>query len=188
MTYSTMFLLTYTPRDGAEDAGYARWIRQVDNPFFNGVPGIMHYSNWRFHEPSAGARFRYFDFMGLADRSVAESLFARDDVKAFTAKWRELWGRGPKATDLSVNAEIFLAERMTAGNAMMRWAAFVAGAAVLPDRGFAGWRIVRGLRSEPSFKSFATKFLANAADFDLLPPEIRASAQLAECFASPDRL
>jgi hypothetical protein len=189
MTYDHLFLLTYTPRDGAEEAGYVRWLRQVDNPFFNRVPEVAHYSNWRLVDAPADARYRYFDLMGMVDAAAADRMFGRDDVKKFTAHWRELWGRDPGGSDLSRNAEVFRAERTARGNAMARWAAFVPGgsAAAMTDRGFSGWRIVQGLRSEPGFRNFAIKFLASDAKFGGLPAEVRAAARLAECIASPER-
>ncbi|MSO64574.1 MAG: hypothetical protein EXQ85_02005 [Alphaproteobacteria bacterium] len=189
-TADLMYLLTYTPRADAEDRGYIRWIRQVDNPFFNRVPGIAHYSNWRIVAPVPAARFRYFDFMALSGPDAVDRIYSNPEVKAFTAEWRALWGREPEASDTARNAEIFLACRTRIGRPMNHWAAFVpaASAEALSDGGFAGWQIEKGLRSEPTFRVFAVKFLERAADFDLLPVAIRASAVLAECFASPDRL
>ena len=36
-----MCLLTYTPRADSASRGYDDWLRSIDNPFFNGIPGIV---------------------------------------------------------------------------------------------------------------------------------------------------
>ena len=45
-----MILITYNVREGAEADGYEQWLRDIDNPFFNSVPGIRHYTNWKVVE------------------------------------------------------------------------------------------------------------------------------------------
>src|SRR5438477_577884 len=39
--------LTYTLPEDALARGYENWLRDVDNPFFNAIPGVGRYENWR---------------------------------------------------------------------------------------------------------------------------------------------
>lgn len=96
-----MVFLPYTPRSDSDARGYDQWLRDVDNPFFNAVPGILHYSNWRVNAPTPG-QMSHFDFMYL-DPALADSVWANPDVIAFAGLWTEQWGSDPKAADLSVN-------------------------------------------------------------------------------------
>ena len=96
-----MVFLPYVPRADSDARGYDDWLRAVDAPFFNSVPGILHYSNWKVTNPPAG-HFTHFDFMYL-DPVLADSVWTNQDVIAFAAEWTEKWGIDPKAADLSVN-------------------------------------------------------------------------------------
>ena len=44
-----IFIAYCLPGD-AEGRGYADWLRRVDMPFFNAIPGVHHYANWRVSE------------------------------------------------------------------------------------------------------------------------------------------
>ncbi len=45
--YDAMSLITYTPRADSNDRGYEQWLIDVDNPFFNGSPVCVRYTNWK---------------------------------------------------------------------------------------------------------------------------------------------
>lgn len=112
MTISSpiMVLLPYTPRPDADARGYDDWLREVDNPFFNAVPGIVHYSNWKVSGPVAG--FSHFDFMFL-DPSLADGVWSNPAVVDFAAGWTRQWGTAPDAADLSVNYHSYLMRHVT---------------------------------------------------------------------------
>ena len=61
-----LILLVYTPREDSNARGYEAWLQEIDNPFFNDIPGIRHYTNWKTTS-AADCAFPYshFDFMFL---------------------------------------------------------------------------------------------------------------------------
>ena len=97
-----MVFLPYTPRADADARGYDDWLRQVDNPFFNAVPGIVHYSNWKVAGAAKAFAFSHFDFMYL-DPSRADGVWSNAAVLAFAAAWTARWGAFPDAADVSLN-------------------------------------------------------------------------------------
>ena len=44
--FAAALVLTYSPRDRAEEDGYAAWVRRVHHPFFNAVPGMFRHPPW----------------------------------------------------------------------------------------------------------------------------------------------
>lgn len=42
-----LILLMYTPREDRAARAYETWLRGVDDPFFNDVPGIANDTNWK---------------------------------------------------------------------------------------------------------------------------------------------
>jgi hypothetical protein len=96
-----MVFLPYTPRADSASRGYEQWLVDIDNPFFNRVPGILHYSNWRVTN-SAPGHFTHFDFMYL-DPALADSVWTNPEVIAFAGSWTDQWGIDPQSADLSVN-------------------------------------------------------------------------------------
>ena len=103
----TMLLLTYTPRADADERGYERWLREVDNPFFNGVDGIVLYTNWKVAAVKAGEiRFTHFDTMFVEGVDV----FDRPQVQRFADGWVEQWGVDPDAGHTAVNYQVLVTE------------------------------------------------------------------------------
>lgn len=103
----TMFFLPYTPRADSNDRGYEEWLRAVDNPFFNGVDGIEHYSNWKVASVLKGnIDFTHFDFM-FVDRVKEPGIWTTPRVAEFAAGWTTSWGRDPDNADLSVNYHVY---------------------------------------------------------------------------------
>jgi hypothetical protein len=106
-----LLLLVYTPREDSNLRGYDDWLRAVDNPFFNGVPGIRHYSNWKVVSPADCAfPYTHFDLMFLADAAAKDRVWSNPDVMAFAQGWTEKWGRYPRATadTMHMNYSVFL--------------------------------------------------------------------------------
>ncbi len=91
-----MIFIPYRLPAGAEARGYAPWLRKVDNPFFNAIPGIHHYANWRISHMLHGTApgWDWFDFKGLTDPADLERVWFSPDLDAFRRKWLELWGYG----------------------------------------------------------------------------------------------
>lgn len=182
-------VLTYSPRDGAEHDGYSDWIRRVDNPFFNTVPGIVRYTNWRIVEGGGGVPYGYFDILGLHDLASFEQVWLSEKVRAFTAGWRDKWGADP-STDSDQNSHVYLCERISAKGA--DWAdhiLFAPGAtAAQAGSGFEEWRVVRPIKGDVRFQTLALKYVAASgalAEWRELGPSAGGAA-LGQCIASPD--
>lgn len=45
-----VIFIAYTVPARAEPEGYSDWLRRVDMPFFNAIPGTHHYANWRLRD------------------------------------------------------------------------------------------------------------------------------------------
>ncbi len=176
--FTAMILLSYTLRAGTDTAAYETWLVDVDNPFFNGVPGIARYTNWKITGSGSPVAFTHFDTMGLDSVAAAADVWQRQDVKDFTAEWRRLWGQGPEAADLSVNAHVYLFENeIGAGLArhetlVMTMAETPVAAAPAAER----WRLVRPVRGEPRFHHLRIQTGASPAT---LPPGAVAATVIA---------
>jgi hypothetical protein len=108
-----MYFLTYTPRADSAARGYDEWLREVDNPFFNSVPEIVRYENWKVAERLVGSiPWDYFDLMYVESPESAQRIWTNPDVQRFADGWFELWGVDPKSEDWSVNVHIFLCEEV----------------------------------------------------------------------------
>lgn len=108
--YATMILLTYTPGVEVEALVYAGWLRDKDNPFFNAIPGIAHYSNWKVLE-GANSLFSHFDLLGLETPEAAEQVWFNKDLDAFRDGWVAKWGYGGDAPKSPANGYGLLMRR-----------------------------------------------------------------------------
>jgi len=135
-----MVFLPYTPRADSDARGYDQWLREVDAPFFNSVPGILHYSNWKVSSPAPGA-FTHFDFMYL-DSALADGVWTNQFVIEFASGWTETWGIDPKAEDLSVNYNSYRLKRLSGLSLFSPDGVRIAGAAAASPRfGGAVWEV-----------------------------------------------
>jgi hypothetical protein len=115
-----MLLLTYTPRADSAARGYDDWLRDVDNPFFNSVPGIVEYVNWKVVENKLGVLpFTYFDTMLIDGVGAVDRVWSNPDVQRFVDGWRERWALNPGADDMAGNYQVMLCSQ-TAGGAAQR--------------------------------------------------------------------
>jgi len=91
-----VIFIAYTVPEDAEARGYSDWLVKVDNPFFNAIPGVRHYANWRVGMVTQGAvpLWDYFDFHGIATHDDLERVWFNADLDAFRAEWLALWGYG----------------------------------------------------------------------------------------------
>jgi len=102
-----MFFLPYTPRSDSDARGYDDWIQRVDNPFFNSVTGISHYSNWKVASVLKGdVPFSHFDFM-FVDREKEAQIWSNPKVAEFADGWTKSWGVDPENPDLSINYHVY---------------------------------------------------------------------------------
>jgi len=179
--FTAMILLSYTPRPGTDTEEYEAWLRAVDNPFFNRVPGIARYTNWKITAAATPMPFSHFDFMGVDSVEAATDVWQRQDVKDFTAEWRRLWGMGPDASDLSVNAHVYLFENEGAeGMARTDSVVVTTAEAPVPDAPPSErWQLIRPLRGEPRFQHLRVQV-------GPAPAPLPAGAMTAVLLAGPD--
>lgn len=97
-----MIFITYRIRDGADTDGYDDWLRSIDNPFFNAIPGIKCYTNWKVYGSSMALPFTHFDFLEIDGIDQLDSLWFNDELNTFRAEWVRLWGRGVPDPDNEV--------------------------------------------------------------------------------------
>jgi hypothetical protein len=109
-----MCVLQYTPRADAASRGYDDWLRSVDNPFFNSVPGIALYENWKVHTPLLGTPdYTYFDLMYIDTAIGIEGVWSNPKVAAFAADWTRQWGKvADPNVDQSVNYTVTICEEI----------------------------------------------------------------------------
>ena len=84
-------------REDSNARGYEAWLQEIDNPFFNDIPGIRHYTNWkttsaadcafllsfRFHvldSPTAKMRFGAIRTYGLCPGLDTNGAISRRDT------------------------------------------------------------------------------------------------------------
>ena len=91
-----VIFIVYCLGADAEGRGYAPWLREVDMPFFNSIPGVRHYANWRLSGMLEGASpvWDWFDFQGLSSEDVLEGVWFHPDLDEFRTNWVKLWGYG----------------------------------------------------------------------------------------------
>ena len=82
-----MIFLTYRIRDGAVADGYHDWLRSIDNPFFNAIPGIKCYTNWKVHGSLSALPFTHFDFLEIDEVDQLELLWFNPELNSFRTEW-----------------------------------------------------------------------------------------------------
>lgn len=102
----TLLFLTYIPRADVDERGYEPWVRDIDNAFFNAVPGIAHYSNWKVAQPLLGrTEFSHFDLLFLEKPDGFAEVFGREEVSQFAHAWVDRWGAAPESPTLADNCQ-----------------------------------------------------------------------------------
>ena len=91
-----VIFIAYTVPKDAEARGYSQWLRDVDMPFFNAIPGTGHYANWRVQSLRQGTppAWDYFDFQGLTSEADLDRVWFSPDLDQFRKGWLDLWGYG----------------------------------------------------------------------------------------------
>lgn len=90
-----VLFIVYRTAPDALARGYEPWLRDIDNPFFNAIPGIWHYANWKVDGDADQALFSHFDFLGLERDGDLERVWFNPDLDAFRRGWVAKWGYGP---------------------------------------------------------------------------------------------
>ena len=146
-SFDTMVFLSYTLPADALPRGYEPWLREVDNPFFNAVPGMGRYENWRnVTQDPADLPFEHFDFLHPATAEDLERVWFDADLDAFRKGWIRKWGYG--ATGMTPNRATthgWLATRLSAPAPVRQDWCVIAGDAP-EEAGGERWRIVEALR------------------------------------------
>jgi len=112
-----VLLLTYTPRADVDLAEYHDWLREVDNPFFNGRPTVKRYVNYRIAASVQGDEdFTHFDLLEIEGDGGPDSIFGYEIIAAFARDWVRKWGKNPDpdAPDQTINYRVSLCEPVAA--------------------------------------------------------------------------
>jgi hypothetical protein len=201
-----VIFIAYTVGAEAEAKGYADWLRRVDMPFFNAIPGTRHYANWRLTEviSEPPPAWDWFDFQGLAEERDLDRVWFNPDLDEFRANWLRLWGYGSDAPPPVLRHSYAMrpvGPRRPAGGAAT--ATLSGGTGALPAAGSADliFRVEATLHKHFGGRDENRPWLTPAAEFNPLgldwiavgwdapPPLPRATlAAKAELVAAPDRI
>jgi len=145
--FDTMIFLSYTLPADALPRGYEPWLKEVDNPFFNAIPGMGLYENWRNVDiQPADLPFGHFDFLHPASAADLERVWFNPDLDAFRIGWIRKWGYGATGTTPNAaTAHGWLATRLTPPAPRRHpWCVIVGDGP--EDDGGERWRIVEAVR------------------------------------------
>ena len=189
--YDAMSLITYTPRADSNDRGYEQWLIDVDNPFFNGSPVCVRYTNWKvIDDAGLNPAFSHFDFFGMDDRDSADKVWSDEKLSEFRVEWRKLWGAAD-TLDPTANSHVNLCKRVgdpqaEAGSLIVVPAADASEAG---PEGSETWSTYETYRGEQVFPAFHLKYTNDPADFEsfrLAHADGGPAALLAVLLAAPD--
>ncbi len=141
--------LTYTLPADAVARGYEPWLRDVDNPFFNAIPGVGRYENWRIaRQQTRSLGYTHFDLMFVASEDELKRAWFDARLDAFRTGWIAKWGYGA-AAPAPVNTFAYLMRRIGAAAARRtdRLVLRGGGEALGPGDGAReNWRVVKAVR------------------------------------------
>jgi len=141
-----VLFIVYTPGADAAAKGYEPWLISVDNPFFNAIPGVHHYANWKIERELRGGPLDYshFDFQGLVAENDLERVWFNPDLDHFRTEWIRLWGYGRRAP---VQGNAYLMRPVcTASGKATDWALIMAGHGSAPEGFDIAWRVAETVR------------------------------------------
>ena len=140
----TCILLVYTLPETAMERGYEPWLRSTDNPFFNAIPGVHHYANWKLAPVPEGLGWSHFDVMALASEGDLERVWFNPDLDAFRSGWIAKWGYATEKPT-AVVAHGYLMRRVRESGAPQQPVGRISGGTgAAPDADLA-WRVERVL-------------------------------------------
>src|SRR5207253_132370 len=140
---------------------------KYDCPFFNSVPGIVEYTNWKIVEARGRPLpFTHFDLLGLTGIEAVDSVWNNPELQAFAANFRSTWRVVPAHVYVAVRTMAVMQSRTKHIVLSLH-----SQSSDAHRRGFDAWEIVRSVREHtPRFDSFALRFLPRSSDFfDLAP-------------------
>ena len=137
--------LAYTLPETAMERGYEPWLRAVDNPFFNAIPGIHHYANWKLAPAPEGLGWTHYDFLALQSEADLERVWFNPDLDAFRSGWIAKWGYAT-AKPTPVVAHGYVMRRLRdAGAAPAKVGRISGGTGAAPGAADLEWRVERVL-------------------------------------------
>ncbi len=113
-----MLLLTYRLGARVDTHEYTLWLREVDNPFFNSIPGVVRYANWKVVDEKLGhVPFTHYDVLEIEDVDAWQIVWNNERLQEFAEKWTERWSvYGPGEQYAGLNYQVVLAEEIAAPN------------------------------------------------------------------------
>ncbi len=155
-------MLTYTPRESVNLTDYEKWLVEVDNPFFNSINEVAHYSNWKILSKSSLINFKYFDFLCFNSIDDFKITWNSKELQFFTKEWRRLWGKAPNSKKLYLNARVFLLEKIGSDDEYIEnftKIEFLKNTSLHQEKNI--WKLNKSLRDEADFNFFKINFLKN---------------------------
>ncbi|MDW8399869.1 MAG: hypothetical protein RMK90_15055 [Acetobacteraceae bacterium] len=137
-------LLVYTLPETAMERGYEPWLRSTDNPFFNAIPGVHHYANWKLAPAPSGLGWSHFDLMALQRESDLERVWFNPELDAFRRGWIAKWGYAT-ATPTPVVAHGYVMRRLSDSGAAQQAVGRLSGGVGAPPEADLAWRVERVL-------------------------------------------
>ena len=158
-SYKYLVLLTYTPRKNINLKEYEKWLIEVDNPFFNNIKEVAHYSNWKVLDNGVNSEFIYFDFLTFNSLSDFNKAWYSKELNTFTSQWRQMWGQAPDSKDLHLNARVFLFENIADDPYDFSNFVSIEFQNNYKKSNNFNWKLLESLRDKASFYYFKTEFL-----------------------------
>jgi hypothetical protein len=140
----TCILLLYTLPATATARGYEPWLRSTDNPFFNAIPGVHHYANWKLAPVPEGLGWSHFDFLALRSEADLEHVWFNPELDAFRSGWIAKWGYAT-ARPTPVIAHGYAMRRVRDAGAAPRPVGRLSGGSGPPPEADLAWRVERVL-------------------------------------------
>ncbi|MDH3299443.1 MAG: hypothetical protein OES24_02945 [Acidimicrobiia bacterium] len=188
-----MVVVPHTPREDAIRRGYKTWLREVDNPIFNRMPGVVRYANWRVCAPNPAVPFTNIDFLRLVGEQEAAELATNPELAEHAASWTKLWGRYPDASDddAHLNGHLYLCQRLAGRQSTTRFLSLQTALERPTDESGDAeiWEVTMPVVGDARFKYLRLVPLTDPSQFaateEALPQECLGAA-LAELIAAPD--
>ncbi len=189
-----LMLLVYTPREDSNSRGYDEWLQEIDNPFFNGIEGIKHYTNWKVSSVADCAfPYTHFDFMYLDDADSKDKVWGNPEVAKFAQGWTESWGRYPKATaeEMQKNYQVYLCSHVSGDkDVKSNDVAFMPSINMIPsNKNQQVYEVSESVLGDIRFKYFSLSYMENAMSYSRVannrPSETYGVAH-GSIIASPD--
>lgn len=161
-----VLLIVYTPGAEAVARGYEPWLVRVDNPYFNAIPGIHHYANWKIDRVLRGGPlpYTYFDFQGIASEADLERVWFNRDLDSFRREWIRLWGYGaPEPPPVQRNVYL-MRPAVLPRDRRGRFARILGGRGAPPDGADAAWRVEETVRKHFAIPGGVDRWRVPAAE------------------------